>query len=790
MKKILSSILILFSGLNLLACGGDGYDEDTFYFYNLINQELIEDTDLHPFLREDNHRFYGEDWWSEEDEISNWGNITLWQELLPYWSADDINTAMTIESESAFDALWRHTKSESGKASKQYLEFARNVSDAFEYRTAYSWSYSDHLKAEIPDVSELIEFGNVLYDNEKNEQLKLRYDYQLIRCFHYTRQYQAAINFFESQVKDRYEKNEIYYYILDQVAGCYYSLENYEYAAHLFQQVFENSRDRKKSAFGSYVWCLNKGANGQEYISSNKEQISHLILNDLTSFEEKGNTIQKIIDIDPNDERVELMFMRKVNDIERSVWDSSIGRPEFYASVKDGLSLPNFSCIDQNELKELRKIADDQIQNQKINNKEFWLLVSSYLSFLNKDFEPAFEKLFKISANQYKQQKANLQHVYEVFSWENIPLQKENYLTSIWNMESKIDEDSYGFGPSWKDLIFDYVAHHFFKRGDFAKAFLIHNSLQDLNQLSSIELLDDLLIFFEKSDKTFLEQELYTKAKSNIQGLAPLDYVNYLKGLYFMQAADHQKAQIFLKKVPEEINKTEIGKMVSARVFSNNIMECFSCKESEVMVDSVFLSNFSSFIKPEFTKTELTEYLIRLETLANDETKWKRKIAHYLLGNYYFNISNTGYYRGTLTGNCNGYSARYFHRYDKEKTSAKYQIQNIMPYNLYGISYDYDLFNNMAGYAYEHYAAVLANSSDKELNARCLYMMAKCELNDLYNNNSDKISNWYYGYDGSIKDDLINYKQSFKELKDNYSETQFHKMIIEECSFYKYYCSF
>jgi len=66
-------------------------------------------------------------------------------------------------------------------------------------------------------------------------------------------------------------------------------------------------------------------------------------------------------------------------------------------------------------------------------------------------------------------------------------------------------------------------------------------------------------------------------------------------------------------------------------------------------------------------------------------------------------------------------------------------------------------------------------STDKKLNARCLYMMAKCELNAYYNSG---VVLDYGGYDGTVDSDTKPYKTSFKELKAAYKDTKFYKMSI------------
>ena len=74
---------------------------------------------------------------------------------------------------------------------------------------------------------------------------------------------------------------------------------------------------------------------------------------------------------------------------------------------------------------------------------------------------------------------------------------------------------------------------------------------------------------------------------------------------------------------------------------------------------------------------------------------------------------------------------------------------------------------------------MLAESSDPELNARALYMMAKCELNDAYNNEPDywKTDAWY------------DYKKSFDRLNKQYGDTRFAEKLRWRCSWYDLYIS-
>lgn len=168
-----------------------------------------------------------------------------------------------------------------------------------------------------------------------------------------------------------------------------------------------------------------------------------------------------------------------------------------------------------------------------------------------------------------------------------------------------------------------------------------------------------------------------------------------------------------------------------------------------------------------------------------------------MLANYYYNISNTGYYRGLLSDNTNEGDGIYINNandtYFSPKITAEEIITNRSGYNLSNIAQTWNYrhekhYFNMSKLAMNYYQNVIDLSTDKELNARCTYLMAKCELNDFYNRGSDKSYKMVFG--GKYNRDIeLPDSESFKLLKEKYSGTEFHDMIIKECSYYRHYSS-
>ena len=766
MRKILIIILTLYS--SSVFAGWEGIDG--WYFYNLFKQTNISAEEFYPFLREDFTTFYSNSNYKQNKvKVYPKGNISLWNELLVDWNIYEIEKAI-YEPE---NFSWHNKNTEIDKRAKIYIDFAQICSEAFDYRNKMnSWDYNEIKQQKTINTEALLSKANTLLNNESNEQLKARYYYQIIRILHYSKNWEDAIKLYDSKVKDKLTKNEIYYYIIDQIAGCYYSIKNYQKAAYLFTKVFNKSFDRKKSAFLSYNFCTKKDADGKPFFKGFEDEKDFILITSLRNFSDEIININKFINLDENDQRVELLFMRALNNVERVVWPKNIGVGHE--------TLPFYD--EKNNYKDLLSIVEKQVGNYAVRNKDFWRIASSYLSFINNDIKTAKNELSKV--NSFPEQKKALSIIYEVFSWNEISSSDEDHIYYIlkaipvqddWYMDSEND---------LRNFILHKIAHTYYKNNQIAKAFLVHNYLEKVNNINSLELLDALENFYLKPNKNNYEQLLIANMdkKNNFT-----DYINYQKGIYYLYDKKPDLALVFFNKN----NSYKAQKPIPNTIFSNNIKECFTCDVNEIMDDEVYKADVFSFINANSTAKDLAINLMELIKLTSNEKLWKAKLANYLLANYYYNISNTGYYRGLLTDNTNTGDRIYINyandKYFSPKITGEEIIANKSGYNLSNISGYEKHYFNLSELAMKYYQNVIDLSTDKELNARCMYLMAKCELNHFYNNGGDN------NYKILVNGKWNNYEielpksRSFKLLNEKYSDTEFHDMIIKECSYYRHY---
>ncbi|WP_282036570.1 hypothetical protein [Saccharicrinis aurantiacus] len=757
MRKLLTTLCLNVIIINqLLACGG-GWSE-SYYCYHLFDQKLMADESYFPFLEKDSYASWGYQYANSPIKA----NVKLWQQSLDTWSVADIHTALTTDTSAVFEGLWKNKNSAYEQKAYTYMSLARECSEAYKSRSYNPWRYRADDEAPQTDFSELSERTMLLYSQETDATLKLRYAYQVIRNFHYAKQYNEAVVFFNDKVRDNSKKNEIYYYILDQVAGCYYSLEQFEQAAYYFIQVFNNSVDRRTSAYSSYRFCTRNGSEGKSLFITPDDEAAYITLKAIQSYSSDYEYLDEMLKADAQNKKLELLFVRSIYQLERNSYKRKIGlKSETLLYRNDEESRP--------DLEKLLSISDQMLQLSANNRKDFWNLCTSYLQFINGNISVANAQLAKVSAaSEYAQQVSELKQIYTVLAWDKMDATHETYLKGI--AGDKLH------GGELLSFIKEYIGHLYYKQGDIAKSFLVHNRLDNLKDISSIDLLNNMDDFLQKSDKTPFEKLLLKNASSKPDIESQLAEVRHFKGLYYLNHGDPVQAKAHFDA------KSTQG-IISAKVFSNNIKECFYC-DDDLMEDEVYKASCFSFIEPEFTFYDLSDNLIKLDSLTHDPAIWKQKLAYYLLGNYYFNVSNTGYYRGLQKQ----YRNAYYNNGIKNSKDLDLSSPNKVGYNLDGFSFGSNkrIYYALADTAYNYYNKVIDLSTDKELNARCSYLMAKCELNHLYNNNQSRSYGYGY-YDGALNNETSDYKKGFKRLKDDYADTQFYGRIIKECSFFNYY---
>lgn len=748
MKKLfLSYFLISIVSLSL-AGGGEPYPEDHFY-YSMFNQELINNQDYIGFLYYTGYNDYYviENEGYQRDQNAN---NDLWLTSFPSLSEYKLSH---LKSGLPIQYLKEHLICDLTPIDStigQYFIFAQEIEKSFTPVYGDPWKYRTYLnKNSVTNPIELIQKGLKLYHSEKNKFLKQRYGYQIVKSLRYNKQYKEAIYFFQSEHLDLNDHNEIYYYTLDQIGGCYYNLKDYDKAITLFTQVSTHSKDRRASAILSYKFCLNH-TDPKNVFKDKNEILNYHLLNSMSDFNDGISILKSMISIDKNDDRIEVIFARNMSFLDREIWPKNN-------------SFSNRENLSEHIIQLKKGLLSFAKSMRNAKNKSYWNFAYYYLLGVNKHYKQAVEGFKSITDPTFIEESQDFIMLFTAMQWKSSSEINQNFFKK----GLRIHCENWDYNPKQhyiKNIIFDLL----YQDNKYAEAYLINHKLGQYNKRFEHQLIDSLISFINKPNKSHLEQLLSKNYDKNA-----IHNLLLTKGKQYILAGEFKNAEVTFNKIKQDSNS------INNSIFSNTLKTCCcSCPESEMMTDSVYLADIFSFIPSKMNYLELSQSLIRLDQLGQNDTIWQGQLAHYLLGNFYNNITSTGYHYGLLWGQS---ACCYNSYYDYNDNCSYYSDENASYY-----PWRVDKYSE-ADTAIMYYTKVIEHSKNTELKARTTFLLAQCELNIhgdnwLWNNEGEDYkqileSHYYYTY-----------SNLFKTLNSTYKNSKFHSKILKECSHFNKYC--
>ena len=188
------------------------------------------------------------------------------------------------------------------------------------------------------------------------------------------------------------------------------------------------------------------------------------------------------------------------------------------------------------------------------------------------------------------------------------------------------------------------------------------------------------------------------------------------------------------------------------------------------MRDITEFSNLESFKyeKPITQKLTIYDVLFKIKNLQTQIKNGTKLYENYFaLGSVFYNIS----FYGTASN-----------FYQDEKLLKEPELTKDFYFGQYEKLKIYTDYLRNCSVSKSYFEEALKRTNNKEEQARCLYFISKCERNQLE-------VNWFKNNISYPSYTFFFPKESFKKLKDEYSNTQFYKEIIKECGYFKSYVS-
>lgn len=748
MRKKLLLVAVMLTALwgKSFACG---WDEGDWYYYNLFNQEIMSDERYRPFLLIYGSRYY------TNDTLRN-GNIEEWRQYLGL-SYDETKYLVFKASRSDLQNLSKGKRAVDENLSFASADFMKNQKQALLYLAyaKYLEPYMRIIPGEDTDFYwDLPEYehnaGDLDYEKvktvltkswnaESDNELKLRYGYQLVRLAHYTRRYQEAVQLFEQYVEPLKMRTEMYYYALAQKAGALRGMGETQRANRDFIRVFANSYDLKTMAYTSLTMGWDNEINFADFVAGaadNNERNDIFFMMGYSDFNNPVNEIEKIVVTDPNAIQAKVLMVRAINMLERRMLLS-------YVPWGEGDDRSRYPYLGQDDTEgraffnQALRVSD--MQRDKASDKNFWNLASSYLHFLNKDFELANNCLGNVKSTDadYMAMVKNLTAYIDICRQPKIDANTERYLYDNYANMIK-GEESYSLNMADNSFIGMVLSNRYGLQGEKAKSFLMLRHVKAIEDNPDESLLDDIQSFLNKKKKTQLEE--YIAATSTTEMANTNNYLAYVKGVFRLTEGDFKTAKGLFEK------QTRLK--MSRRLFGHNIEVYYSGDEKDIMRDD-YIADFS-FIHDNMTEVEVADALMQLDKIGKKEKGDESAKANYLIANFFYNVSRTGYYRQYLRfDNNNGFS-----------------------YWKYGP--DANVYKNTLDLSSAYLEKAKNSAEDRELKAHIVYAQAKNAQQVM----EDHVDTW--------DQQMVIPHAQLNEF-DQYAGTSYHQAVLSNCVYYRDY---
>jgi len=742
-----------------------GYDIDESNL-SPFNSEMLDLPELFPFYYSE-HYYNGDpntDWSSLGGTI----DLTLFdgtQQNLEEWSSyfkgipiSDIQSIIyntSVDDYSAFAIALKGKNKNVGEIwlnngvlkfwmnnpkdpSFKYLTFAKTVEP--HVQPDYSWEPVPRDTALLASLK-----SEALKELKKTDDpfIKLRYAYQAARCAHYSKSYQECIDIYNKYVATENSNSQIKYWSMSLMAGAYWRLNQFAEAGYYNALVFDNCLSRRLGAERDFY--MDSEATWQKCLSMCKNDHEKNVLWFLTGVNQNNSTVpalNEMLKIDPGSKELEVLLAREVEKIQRTTMPTRW----WNGNSEDISDEYNYISMEPNDIADILEVINNAIQINKMRTPAFWYNAAAFLYFIDQKperckamCELALQNA-KGDAQQIQQAKiTSILNKVNLASAVTPALEKQLLDDLKW---LSVAEDQSEYANRFKSDAYRIVMFN------LMKMYLSANNslLAELCRARAVEYYD----IYEEPEKAPID-ELYnfftvTKKSAFETFLAEqypygADIMLEIKGTLLMRENKLKEAITIFKK----IQNNDVLTSLSADPFIIHINDCHDC-------------DFSAY-PTDLNKLTLAETILQLQAKANAEPKNSAEIYNQL-GNIYYNISYWG----------NAWNALDYYRCHGCETNSVDPDDSF--YYYYNDQYDLTQ-------AIKYYTLAAKQSSGKQFAALNYFMLAKCEQNNYFHSDD-----YEYENESGIK---LEYQTNFSILKNQFSETDFYKEAIKECTYFEYY---
>ncbi|MBP7845574.1 MAG: hypothetical protein KA116_12270 [Proteobacteria bacterium] len=737
-----------------------GFDEVCFDMEcnSFFAPEIIERSSEFPFFRS-YHTFYSHAPDGEKDrfeeintintkEWSNYlGNVLSYEslsQLLYKVSLEDLTklrnaiqgkpTELSDELKAIKASLDTLNKKNQVVVALKYLDLAKRVEplttrmlgkDGWEETPVEG---SDPQK-DLEDANKLINEAIPLAQNNKDTFLKNRYQLQVIRLYYYSKQYSKAQSYYKQNLSSIKVGSSVKYRFMDMAAGSLYKDKKYGPANYIYSLIYDQFAPMKRTSYFSFHPM--EESDWQETLAMAKTKREKEILWQLLGVYADGlSAIKHIYAINPTSNLLPLLLVREVNKAEEE-WTTNQERIKNPKDFPDGVKT-DLETVGVQRLETIKVLTDAG----KVYKPYLWQISLAHLYTLTGNLKEASKYISLAKANAPASPIVQAQIRMSSFftkmrSMSAVDKSLEDHLANelSWLASYKSDENFRA------DTLYTWTRNRlsdfYESAGDHIRSLMLVDRTDDTLYRNNSKI-DELITFVNNSANSKFDSFL-----SKVAYVYTLEDLTELKALNLMYAGKAQESADLLKQSGVEIANQELN----ADPFMIHIWDCHDC-DFEAPHDK-------------YTKLSFVNRMAELQKKAEALSGQEAADVNFQLANGFYNMSwygNSRVFYDTKYGNLRK-------GYDDKDPKAD-QIMNMIM-------------------SQKYYQKALDLSQDREFKTKMVYMLAKTERNDFYTGNP-------VDWENPPKSDIPVGKY-FKVLKDNYSDTEYFKEILNECGYFKTY---
>lgn len=806
--------LIIISSLCLeqivTACGWgeDPYDDYTSFFHNNVAGSLA----YKPFYLVDYYEYYDVGDWGSTGDGEAPADLNL-KEWLDYGSnkftlkdaADFIykyprtqlsNLYYHIEKGNALqlpDSVRKNSMTTWFLQQKDlealgYLMFAKKCEANAMPTTNWEAPQKD-----LTGMNANIKGGLQLWKAAKSDFFKWRYAYQVLRMAFYSDDYKRTFELYKELTGDKTAGNIMYYRCLSLKAGACYKTGDYNTAAYLYSLAFQGTDDNKLTNYVSYDWCFGNHGEAEHgprattaavaaMATTNTQKAALHVMDALHDYKDAVTLMKNAYTLDPKIEGLDVAMVREINKLERDILDLQLSgksgfQNESYTSNnnfrylrKETDETRKLKLDKEKELKDLITFGTRLTNENKTGNPAFWPLSVAYLYFIEEDWTNCELWIGKAEKMNPQGKVKDMLHVEQLLLAINknqkldAPTEAK-ILPSLQWLEQRANQDQ-RFAITYRNIMTTVLPNIYVHQQDTLKALLCiakGTTGPDGKGMGGYYAYDEgqpsRQAFVEPGGSVELEQVTTAQIialKDWIKGAKKSPYESFLVkyapyengaldmyiGTRYIRQMDFGKAVDIMKNTPKEA--------LARYSFQDPFAERWT--DTQEPADTNMVSNKFKFAKDMY---QLQQTLDK----ATAEQVYQYANGLYSMTYYGLSWSADMYYRSGSDW------LGYYDDKDRADLLAEYK-------NYYS-----------AEEARKYYQLAFDRSNDKELKAKCLFMLSKCWQKNV------QIPREHY-YDPATNNEYYLHTLKspyFSQLNKDYNQTKSFQMLFEECSYLKLY---